>query len=285
MPLSVLALGVSAPSAAPLLDLIPEPPAPAPEAPSPVAEPQAAAPAAPPPAAPAAPATDPLDLEPIEHPGRGNAPYVVLGLALLGLVGLGWWATQKPASEPGKGGTTATVASVDPAHPLPTPTPTLSPEVVLPAHLSLSTMPPGAKVTLDDRDLGASPLDARELSPGEHQLEVTAPDFLPTKRSVTAAAGETLRMEIALVPKPVSKPVKSSEVEQKATGTLTLDTTPWTNIYLGTKLLGETPLVNYKLPAGVHHLRLVNPNQKIDERVEVTVESGKLTAKRLKLSH
>ncbi|MDP1918651.1 MAG: serine/threonine-protein kinase [Myxococcales bacterium] len=66
-----------------------------------------------------------------------------------------------------------------------------------------------------------------------------------------------------------------------ARGTLTLDSDPWTKVYLGKRALGETPLVSLPLPAGKHRLRLVNAAEMIDAEVEVVVPAGGSTVKRL----
>ena len=42
-------------------------------------------------------------------------------------------------------------------------------------------------------------------------------------------------------------------------GLLTLRTNPWSEVFLGTRRLGNTPLVRVALPSGRQTLRLVNP--------------------------
>jgi serine/threonine-protein kinase len=64
-------------------------------------------------------------------------------------------------------------------------------------------------------------------------------------------------------------------------GWLTLDTTPWTQVYEGKRLLGDTPLANVALPAGAHQLRLTNPDQNVSQTVEVVIESNKTTVTKL----
>jgi serine/threonine-protein kinase len=49
------------------------------------------------------------------------------------------------------------------------------------------------------------------------------------------------------------------------------------------KDLGDTPLVNVTIPAGRHVLELVNEQKGIKSAVEVDIEPGKLTTKKLKL--
>ncbi|MCC6332952.1 MAG: protein kinase [Myxococcales bacterium] len=68
-----------------------------------------------------------------------------------------------------------------------------------------------------------------------------------------------------------------------ARGKLTLDTTPWSEVYLKGKKLGDTPLVDYSLPPGLHVLTLVNDGKGVKSVIEVDIQSGKTTVKKLKL--
>jgi|CXWL01.1.fsa_nt_gi serine/threonine-protein kinase len=66
-------------------------------------------------------------------------------------------------------------------------------------------------------------------------------------------------------------------------GKLSLDTEPWTQVYLGKKFLGDTPLVEKKLPVGKHTLKLVNESEGIDSQIEVIIKGDEVTTKSLKL--
>ena len=76
-------------------------------------------------------------------------------------------------------------------------------------------------------------------------------------------------------------PVKRSRTPKK--GLLRLETDPWTQVYLGSRLLGDTPLFDIELPAGDHMLRLVNQEEGISQRIQVSIRAGEKTAKKLKL--
>ena len=83
-------------------------------------------------------------------------------------------------------------------------------------------------------------------------------------------------------PKPVE--VKAPEPKAKvAKGKLTLDTTPWSEVFLKGKKLGDTPLVNFPLPPGLHVLTLVNEQKSLKSVIEVEISPGKTTVKKLKL--
>jgi hypothetical protein len=66
-------------------------------------------------------------------------------------------------------------------------------------------------------------------------------------------------------------------------GFLNLDTTPWSNVSVGGRLLGTTPLVGASLPAGTHTLVLTNPELGIKTSYQVTITSGHTTARRIGL--
>jgi serine/threonine-protein kinase len=64
-------------------------------------------------------------------------------------------------------------------------------------------------------------------------------------------------------------------------GYLTIDTSPWSLVSAGGKVLGQTPLVGVKLPAGTQVLSLKNPELGIETSYTVTIEAGKTAARRI----
>lgn len=88
-------------------------------------------------------------------------------------------------------------------------------------------------------------------------------------------------------PKPTDPPSDPKVAKPKAAtakGKLTLDTTPWSEVFLKGRKLGDTPLVDYPLPAGVHVLTLVNDGKGLRSVIEVEIQPGnKTTVKKLKL--
>jgi serine/threonine-protein kinase len=65
-------------------------------------------------------------------------------------------------------------------------------------------------------------------------------------------------------------------------GKLTLVIQPDAKVYLGSKLLGKTPLFNKSLPAGTHLLRVVGTDGK-KRQLSVPIEQGKVTQFRIEL--
>lgn len=70
-------------------------------------------------------------------------------------------------------------------------------------------------------------------------------------------------------------------VARSAAGRLTLQTEPWSRVFLGKRSLGETPLVEITMPVGTHRLRLINEEDHIDTSIEVEIREGALTVQKL----
>ncbi len=66
-------------------------------------------------------------------------------------------------------------------------------------------------------------------------------------------------------------------------GSLRLTTNPWTDVYYDGKHLGQTPLIDVKLPSGKVRLRVVNQEQGIDKTLTVVIKPGARTTKRFNL--
>ena len=67
------------------------------------------------------------------------------------------------------------------------------------------------------------------------------------------------------------------------TGLLNLDTTPWSLVSVGGRVLGQTPIVGASLPVGTHTLVLSNAEQGLRTTYQVTITAGKTTARRVGL--
>lgn len=170
-----------------------------------------------------------------------------------------------------------------------------------PPVLILETQPSGARISVDEVDRGFSPLTLSDLPLGEHLVSATIPGHGAVTRTVRLERhGERVNFVLSL---PGSRAMDAEE-EQAAPGRagtadvsgepartsksiprgrLTLETIPWTHVYVGKEELGYTPLVEVPLPAGRHLLRLVNPEERISKTVEVDVRPGQTTVKRLQL--
>jgi hypothetical protein len=66
-------------------------------------------------------------------------------------------------------------------------------------------------------------------------------------------------------------------------GYLAFDTFPYTTVYFGEIRLGDTPLLDVKLPAGEITLTLINEAEHIRDTFTVTIPKDGRVSKRLKL--
>ena len=206
---------------------------------------------------------------PVIRPGGSRLRWILggVGLAAALLVGGGFALRAVPVETP--------------VAPLP---------VVL-ASLSIETEPAGAAITLDGKELGPAPVRVETISLGTHTVRALAEDHEPGERTVQIQRnGE--RTNLLLTLKPVAAPVaeldagagKAAPVRVAvAKGKLTLSTTPWSRVFEGARLLGETPLVELALPVGKHTLRLKNTERGLSKTISVEIKAGKTTLVREKL--
>jgi serine/threonine-protein kinase len=109
-----------------------------------------------------------------------------------------------------------------------------------------------------------------------------------TTRSSSRGEPGTTRTEpradraAAADPTPV-EPQASAATDEQTTGFLSLVTSPWTQVSLGGRDLGTTPLVRVRLPVGHHVLRLVNEEAGISEQYEIDIRPSETTTRRLGL--
>jgi serine/threonine protein kinase len=74
---------------------------------------------------------------------------------------------------------------------------------------------------------------------------------------------------------PVMRPKPMRPSGGGGTGTLRINTKPWTKIYVDGSYKGNTPKTNLKIPAGRHRLRLVNKEFGISKSYTITIKPGR----------
>jgi eukaryotic-like serine/threonine-protein kinase len=145
-----------------------------------------------------------------------------------------------------------------------------------PARLDVVSTPEGCAVEVDGQPAqGATPLRGLDLEPSrEHSVVVRCAGHREERK--TLVAGEGQRAELRFAP-------PMDQVRPKAPGTLRLNTVPWTEVYLGKRKLGVTPLLDLPMPAGRYKLDLVNPETGLQRSLWVTIKPGKATVLSQKL--
>jgi chemotaxis protein histidine kinase CheA len=123
--------------------------------------------------------------------------------------------------------------------------------------LVLTTQPTGAKIQIDGKDAGETPLTIENVKPGRHTLTITGTEGV-TKRTVRVEAGKVLEVDVALYPGfvAVSAPIVVTVAE-------------------GGKVIGtsENQII---LSPGRHDLRLTNKELGYSATETVDITSGEV---------
>jgi serine/threonine-protein kinase len=85
----------------------------------------------------------------------------------------------------------------------------------------------------------------------------------------------------AFAPTTTTAPTSTKPKVAPSFGYLTIDTSPWSQVSVGGKILGQTPLIGVKLPSGSQVLSLKNLELGIETSYPITIESGKTTVRRI----
>lgn len=176
--------------------------------------------------------------------------------------------------------------------------------------LSISTQPSGAQVTLvqgaQRRELGTSPLRTLiQGGEGDLQLMISRKGYLPWQQSLAFPPDQDrLEVEASLQADPQAKASKRPSRRKKVspdaynrveaaasgssssadTGTLRINTRPWSQVFVDGELVGNTPQLNLAVPPGKHEIELVNPDFDLRKQLSVIVEAGKTITKILDLA-
>ncbi len=146
------------------------------------------------------------------------------------------------------------------------------------AYLIVRTIPDGGTIKVGDQSRLATvqpgdPTGAATaqlvLAPGRHVVTAQLNGYRPEKRDVVLEPGVQQKIEITFTKKLVSRPERGP-----APGMLTVRTTPWSDVYLGGKKLGQAPFADLELPAGTHTLTFKNPCCDPVKKT-VTIKAGK----------
>jgi len=124
----------------------------------------------------------------------------------------------------------------------------------------IETDPPGASVLLESgASIGKTPLQMDVVSLAGRKVVLSKDGY--ERQAVPAdalAAGPAFRAEL-----------------QPLIGTVeAIQAIPWAKVYLGNRLLGETPLTAVRLPAGEQRLRFVNEPLGVDQVTIIVVRPG-----------
>jgi hypothetical protein len=117
----------------------------------------------------------------------------------------------------------------------------------------IRSTPAGARVLLDGRRVGETPLTLRDVSLGTHAVQVARPGFAPETQRVTLSAGTPARtLDVTLR--------SGADQRPATTGSIYADTRPrGARVTIDGRDFGVTPLLVPELAPGAHTVRLELP--------------------------
>ena len=131
------------------------------------------------------------------------------------------------------------------------------------ARILVASSPPGAKVYLDGKEQGVSPVALTGLMHGQYRVRVEAPGFASWSSKVEVGHGETAGVTARLLG-------KQGGATPGAFGRVRIETTPPADVYLAGDLLGRTPIETVYAPLGRITLDFELPDgSKVSRRVVV----------------
>jgi len=123
--------------------------------------------------------------------------------------------------------------------------------------IEVTTTPAGARVSVNRRDRGVSPLTVRDMQPGQHLVEISMEGYRDARRTVTLLEGQNVLAALSL------EPVR---------GLLLVETDPpGADIYIENAHRGKTPRTLHDIPMGTHRIQLQAEGY-FPREVEVAVE-------------
>ncbi len=164
---------------------------------------------------------------------RSGAGLLILVVAALALVGVGYWSLTREAPAPAKPPTRPTPPAT------PTPGPTAPP--VGTGVVAITAGVDGAKVFVDGRRIGTAPQQV-DLESGSHDVRVEKEGFQAFELEVHVVPGKTLEIEARLEAVPPRLSV-STDV-------------PGAQVFLDRKFVGKAPLVISDVEPGRYRLNV-----------------------------
>jgi serine/threonine-protein kinase len=153
--------------------------------------------------------------------------------------------------------------------------------------LVLTTDPPDSRVQLDAQwyETG-SPFEIR-VPTRDYRLRVTHTGRRMDEREIELVGGQRTELSITLERERTATPPHTGSSESHPTasgpGMITIAATPWCNVTIDGRAVGETPVVNHSLPSGSHTVVCTNPDTHASRTVRVDVRPGETTRTRITL--
>lgn len=183
------------------------------------------------------------------------------------------------------------------------PTVTLEP-LELPGRIDVDSNPSGANVYVDGQDTGkTTPVRLEGYGEGGHMLRLSRAGYADFEVQVFVTRGKTVQLPtpelIPVQPSAQARPVQelrlrsrrrerrrsaASEQSVDGTGLLSLNTLPWSQVYVDGESIGHTPVLEQPLSAGAHTIRLLNPELGLAKELQIQVKPGQTLKKLIDLT-
>ncbi len=156
--------------------------------------------------------------------------------------------------------------------------------------VSITSNPDGASVTLNNKYIGKTPIKSYSVKSQKSYVFKFAKAGYKTETINRNAGNINEPINISLTQtsgnktidntKDVVKDNKDNKEDNKDntkvdvvvdSGTLTINTVPFTNVYVDGKMVGETPIMQHKLSVGKHSVKLVNESEMINSTISVLI--------------
>jgi len=129
--------------------------------------------------------------------------------------------------------------------------------------------PAGAKVTVDNKPAGVTPITVLDLTPGSHAVSLLSADGATAKQSVQVEAGVTATLRLALAkeaPEPAAATVAAAA--EPSNGWVLVDAPVELQVLQGGRVLGASGR-RISLPPGSYDLQLRSADFSSSKRVDV----------------
>ncbi len=170
--------------------------------------------------------------------------------------------------------------------------------------ITVNSDPEGAKATLlsgkEEKRLGKTPTQAVVDTTGEYRIRLQKDGYETVEEPLEIEPGKEKISLQAFTLSPVEKeervarrerapsprknrrasPAKKSTKSEDAGGgfgMLSVQTRPWSKVYINGQFIKNTPLVNHKLRAGTYRVIVENPTYNIKKKYSVTVKADQTT--------
>jgi len=125
--------------------------------------------------------------------------------------------------------------------------------------LLIRSTPAGARVKVDGRDVGVTPVTVRDLGRGPHKIQIARDGYMPADRRVTitsSAEAQSITIELARLNASTREPATPATTG-RFRGTLNIDSRPTgASVYVDGKAAGTTPVSIGEVSAGDHRIRI-----------------------------